>query len=338
VRFLICGACARTARRDRPCHVVALSHVLDFRVHFRLRNYNKILHIITTTTSNGFDGMRYRDWLNLNVHLLWCHNLPVARGWKNAGVTLSSTDYTNSGAWLVREGWAQVEHDGATHRAEPGQWLIVKPGRRVQTFSTDARMISIAFDARWPDGTHLFDTGLSLVVDAEETPALERRVRPILNSMKMVNPDTWDVRDHEVDLERFLRLERLLCQWLVALADVLAAVGIAHSGHSGIDERVRAAIDQMHACDLAEPFDADRIAAAVNLSQNHLIRLFRRDLQSTPGQYWDRLRVEHARHRLLHPDTRVKEIAIELGFNHFSHFSKWFKRHSGNTPRATRKG
>jgi len=282
--------------------------------------------------------MRYRDWLNLNIHLLWCHNLPVARGREDAGPTLRSTEYTNSGAWLVREGWAQVEHDGQRRRAKPGQWLIVKPGRRVQTFSADARLISIAFDARWPDGTHLFDEGLSVVVNAEKAPALEKRVRPILNTMKLVNPDTWDARDHRVDLKRFLRLERLLCEWLVALDEVLAARGIEHSGHSEIDERVRNVIDRMHTCDLAEPLDADRMAAAVNLSQNHLIRLFRRDLQSTPGQYWDRLRVEHARHRLLQPDTRVKEVAIELGFTHLSHFSKWFKRHSGNTPRAMRKG
>ena len=303
-----------------------------------MNDCNKFLHLITTTPSNGFDGMRYRDWLNLNVHLPWCHNLPVARGWKGAGVTLRSTEYINSGAWLVREGWAQVEHDGATHRAEPGQWLIVKPGGRVQTFSTDARFISIAFDARWPDGTHLFDTGLSLIVDAEEAPALERRVRPILNTMKVVNPDTWDARDHEVDLKRFLRLEHLLCQWLVALAEVLAARGIPHSGHSGIDERIRNAIDRMHTLDLAEPLDAERLAAAVKLSQNHLIRLFRQDLQTTPGRYWDRLRVEHARHRLLQPDTRVKEISIELGFTHLSHFSKWFKRHAGKTPRTMRTG
>lgn len=282
--------------------------------------------------------MRYRDWLNLNIQLLWCHNLPVARGRPDAGAILRSTEYTNSGAWFVREGWAQVEHDGHCHRAEPGQWLIVKPGPRVQTFSADARLISIAFDARWPDGTPLFEEGLSLVLDGDQAPALETRVRPILNTMKLVNPDTWDARDHEVDLALFLRLERLLCQWLVALAEVLAARGIFHSGHIGIDERVRAVIDRMHAADLAESLDAERLAKEVGLSQNHLIRLFRRDLQSTPSQYRDRLRIEHARSRLLQPDARVKEIAVELGFTYLSHFSKWFKRHTGTTPRGMRKG
>ena len=264
--------------------------------------------------------------------------MPVAKGREDVGSVLRSTEYTNSGAWLVREGWAQVEHDGQCHRAKPGQWLIVKPGPRTQSFSLDARLISIAFDARWPDGSHLFGEGLSLVIDAQDAPLLEKRARPILNAMKRINPDTWDARDHEVDFERFLQLERLLCHWLAALAEVLAARGIGHSGHFGIDERVRSAMDWMLASDLGVPLDLEQLAAKVSLSQNHLIRLFRRDLQSTPGQYWDRLRVEHARHRLLQPEARVKEVALELGFSYLSHFSKWFKRHSGITPRTMRKG
>ncbi len=280
--------------------------------------------------------MRYRDWLNLNIHLLWCHNLPVARGRKDAGAVLRSTEYTNSGAWLVREGWAQVEHAGKRYRAEPGQWLIVKPGERVQTFSGNARLISLAFDARWPDGSHLFDKGLSMVVDGADAPDLEKWVRPILLTMKRVNPDTWDARDHVVDMPLFFRIEQLLFRWLVALADVLADRGIAHTGHTGIDERVRTILDLMHTHDLGEPLDGGRLAGRVGLSQNHLVRLFRRDLQTTPTQYWDRLRIEHARHRLLQPEARVKEVSIELGFTYLSHFSKWFKRHTGKTPRAIR--
>ena len=283
--------------------------------------------------------MRYRDWLNLNVHLLWCYDLPVARGHRDAGrEVLSSTEYTNSAAWLLREGWAQVEQNGECHRADPGQWIIVKPGTRVQTFSADARMISIAFEARWPDGSHLFEDGLSLVMDEAEVPQLEHSVRPILDLMKVVNPESWDARQQDVDLSVFLMLEKMLCQWLDALAGALQARGIRHSGHTGIDERVREVIDLITAMDPAEPLDVAKLAAHVVLSPNHLNRLFRRDLRATPGQYRDRLRAEYARQRLLQPGARVKEVAFELGFTHLSHFSKWFKRHSGTTPRGGKKG
>jgi hypothetical protein len=176
--------------------------------------------------------MLYRHWLNLNVHLLWCHQQPIAKDWEVTGPTLRFEQYSNSGAWLVQKGWAQVEHEGQVHVAHPGQWLIVKPGKRVQTFARDTLLLSVAFEARWPDGSHLFDEGLSLVVDAAEAPALERKALPLLQSMKVVNPDTWDARDHRVDLNRFLLLERRLCDWLQALADVLADHGITHAGQT----------------------------------------------------------------------------------------------------------
>ena len=280
--------------------------------------------------------MLYRNWMNLNLHLLWCHNRRVAEGRRVTGPTLRSTGYTNSAAWLVREGWARVEHDDQCLTAHPGQWLIVKPGPRVQTFSLDARMLSIAFEARWPDGTHLYQEGLSLVIEASEAPALEQKIRPILNAVMEIAPGTWDVREHRADLRCFLRLEQLLCEWLSVLSGILDERGIRHSGHFGIDERVRMAVDLLHARDLADPLALEILAAAVHISPNHLIRIFRRDLQTTPHKFWDRLRIEHAQSRLRQPDIRIKEVAIDLGFKHLSHFSKWFKRHTGSPPQAVR--
>jgi AraC-like DNA-binding protein len=280
--------------------------------------------------------MVYRNWLNLNLHLLWCHNRRVAEGTRESGPTLRFTEFTNSAAWLVREGWARVEHDGESHTARPGQWLIVKPGQRVQTFSQDARMLSIAFEARWPDGSHLYQEGLSLVIEASEAPTLEHKVRPILNTVMKIAPGTWDLREHKADLQCFLNLEQLLCEWLSALSEVLDRHGIRHSGHFGIDERVRQALDLLHARDLAEPLILENLAASVHISPNHLIRLFRKDLQATPNQFWDRLRLEQAQNRLRQPEIRIKEVAIDLGFKHLSHFSKWFKRHTGCTPQSAR--
>lgn len=281
--------------------------------------------------------MLYRNWLNLKLHLLWCHNRHVAEGTKVTGPTLRFTEFTNSAAWLVREGWAQVEHDGQCHTAHPGQWLIVKPGARVQTFSHDARMLSIAFEARWPDGSHLYQDGLSLVIEASEAPALEQKLRPILNAVMKIAPGTWDLRDHQADLRCFLNLELLLCEWLSVLSEILDGHAISHSGHFGIDERVRMAVDLLHAQDLSEPLVLETLAAEVHVSPNHLIRLFRKDLQSTPHQFWDRLRIEYAQSRLRQPEIRIKEVAIDLGFKHLSHFSKWFKRHTGNSPQTVRK-
>jgi AraC-like DNA-binding protein len=152
-----------------------------------------------------------------------------------------------------------------------------------------------------------------------------------------IAPGTWDLRDHKADLRCFLNLEQLLCEWLLALSETLAERGIRHSGHFGVDERVSHVLDLIHARDFAEPLALDELAAAVHISPNHLIRLFRKDIRTTPNQFWDRLRIEHAQSRLRQPDIRIKEVAIDLGFKHLSHFSKWFKRHTGLPPQAARR-
>lgn len=280
--------------------------------------------------------MIYRNWLNLNLHLLWCHNRRVAEGSGASGPVLRFTEFTNSAAWLVREGWACVEHEGGRHMARPGQWLIVRPGERVQTFSVDARLLSIAFEARWPDGSHLYQDGLSLVLEAAEAPELERKVRPILRAVQEITPGTWDLRDHKADLGVFLRLEHLLCDWLGALAAVLERHGVSHSGHFGMDERVREVVEAMHARDLAEPLGLEGLAAGVHVSANHLTRLFLKDVRCTPHKFWERLRLERAQSRLRQPDVRIKEVALDLGFKHLAHFSRWFKRQTGRAPQEAR--
>lgn len=280
--------------------------------------------------------MLYRNWLNLNVHLLWCHNRRVGEGLSREDEILQFTEFTNSAAWLVSEGWAEVEHQGKKFRAYPGQWLIVRPGERIQSFPKGSRVLSIAFDARWPDGTPLYQDGLSLVLDAVDVPELEEKVLPILNMVMEIAPGTWDMRDHQADFACFLSLERLLCEWLDVLSSVLTRQGIRHSGHEGMDERVRQAVEMMQARDFALPFALEELSSELNISTNYLSRIFRAEMRVTPNQYWDRLRVEHARSRLRQPGMRIKEVALDLGFKHLSHFSKWFKRHVGESPQVVR--
>lgn len=278
--------------------------------------------------------MLYNDWLNLNIHLFWCYDGKTGQDTPVTGKSASYTEYSNSGAWLIRKGWVKVEHNGQTFTAKPGQWLIVKPCQRVQTFAADTEMLSISFEARWPDGSLLFDEGLSQVLEAEEFPALERKAKPIAKAIKKIAPNTWDARTCDADLKSFLKMQSLLCNWLIELRDALAANNILYSGKFGIDERVMQAVRLINSRSLGEPLMIDELASSVGLSSIHLVRLFRQDLQQTPAVYFEKLRLEHALNRLKLPDSRIKEVSIELGFTYLPHFSKWFKKHTKQSPRA----
>ena len=78
------------------------------------------------------------------------------------------------------------------------------------------------------------------------------------------------------------------------------------------------------------------MAKAAGVSSQHLIRLFRKHLNSTPVGYINRTKVLHAIDLLRNTKLSVKEIAYELGFEDPNYFSRLFKREEGMSPGDTR--
>ena len=73
------------------------------------------------------------------------------------------------------------------------------------------------------------------------------------------------------------------------------------------------------------------------VSQAHLIRLFRAQLDVTPNEYLNRLRVDNARLRLLHSNASLLDIAYSTGFGSLSGFYFWFKKICGVSPLECRR-
>jgi AraC family transcriptional regulator len=86
----------------------------------------------------------------------------------------------------------------------------------------------------------------------------------------------------------------------------------------------------------AEPVTLDEIAGAINRHPVSLARQFRRRHGCTVGDYIRRLRLEDARRRLTTTDEPLVMIALGCGFNGQAHFSTFFKRATGLTPKQYR--
>jgi AraC family transcriptional regulator len=82
----------------------------------------------------------------------------------------------------------------------------------------------------------------------------------------------------------------------------------------------------------------DDIAAAVGINAVHLCRAFRQQYGCTLGDYVRNLRVDFAVRRLLTSQQSLAEIALSAGFADQSHFTKTFRRCTGVTPGAFRRG
>lgn len=79
------------------------------------------------------------------------------------------------------------------------------------------------------------------------------------------------------------------------------------------------------------------IAAAVQISPNHLHSVFRRETGMTPFEYVLHRRIARAQRLIMAGEMSMMEVALETGFCSQSHFNKVFRKKTGMTPVEYRK-
>ncbi len=76
------------------------------------------------------------------------------------------------------------------------------------------------------------------------------------------------------------------------------------------------------------------IASQLDISNQSLVRLFKRQLNITPNQFIFRFRLELAS-QLLSQELSVSDVAVRVGFTSANYFTRQFKRHYGYVPSRT---
>jgi AraC-like DNA-binding protein len=87
---------------------------------------------------------------------------------------------------------------------------------------------------------------------------------------------------------------------------------------------------------LAEPISVAELARRVNLSHNHLTRLFQAQLSCSIAAYIRRRRMERAQHLLTQTTLPIKAIAAQVGVHDLHAFNKAVRRELGASPRGVR--
>jgi len=81
----------------------------------------------------------------------------------------------------------------------------------------------------------------------------------------------------------------------------------------------------------------DIIAKSCNISVSYLHKLFKSELNLTPGEYLINYRISAARDMLINTDMSLNDVAFHCGFSSQSYFSDCFKRKNGISPKDFRK-
>ena len=88
---------------------------------------------------------------------------------------------------------------------------------------------------------------------------------------------------------------------------------------------------------LNEAIELEKLAEISCLSKDHFIRLFKKELGTTPLQYINQTKIEKAQLLLITEELAVKEIAFQLAFDDYSYFNRLFKKTTGVTPQEYRR-
>jgi len=80
------------------------------------------------------------------------------------------------------------------------------------------------------------------------------------------------------------------------------------------------------------------LAGVVGLSPFHFVRAFKQSFGLPPHRYLSTLRMEQAKSLLANPAMSVTQIGFTLGFSETSSFTTTFRKHTGLTPTAYRRG
>ncbi len=117
-----------------------------------------------------------------------------------------------------------------------------------------------------------------------------------------------------------------------ALMDAgIGKTGISASAHL-VNKAVKFTFDNLN-----QNINVSDIASHLQVSREHLSRIFRQELGVGPLEYLTREKIRYACELLKTSNWSCKEICEELGYDNSSHFARTFRRFTGTTPNEFRK-
>lgn len=271
------------------------------------------------------------EWASLHTHLLWIYDGPFD---PHGQGEVTAHDLT---AWLLRRGRVKVTLEGQSWTANEGQWFFPPPGRRRQEFSANARIVSVRFRAKWPTGEDFYRAGLGLAVSAKQHKELLRVALPLVRLVSANFPETTiDLMQGPADVGLHAHLQMLYARWFAAVIGVFAHHGIEPTRMGRIDARLLRAVTRLDKQPLSASISEAELAATAKIGVSQLNRLFRRQFGVSSKGYFERRRYHYALSALENSSATIKEITFSLGFSSLQHFSAWFRKRHGVSPRHFR--
>jgi transcriptional regulator GlxA family with amidase domain len=107
---------------------------------------------------------------------------------------------------------------------------------------------------------------------------------------------------------------------------------ISESSHDTVVRKAMFLLEQ----NLQSPTLVADVSGQLGIGRRQLERRFRRDVQLSPAEYRNKLRIERAKWLLQHTDLEILEVGLECGFQNGAHFARSIRTALGASPTEIR--
>ncbi|MCS7459146.1 helix-turn-helix domain-containing protein [Paenibacillus doosanensis] len=244
---------------------------------------------------------------------------------------------------FVAGGSLELNWNGAWLTMEAGKYALLVPGDVVEARAVSAEppeIVLLAFayyeaPARANAGNTKRGAAEEPAADAENASLFGSRSRglqaygaPVMKLLRQLEAAAEE-RDDMGQWRRNMLLQQLF----------FAMAGEARSGartHGGMREAIRRLVAYLDEHYMQEDLSLQALAESYGISWSNFSGIFKKYVGVRPIDYLTRLRMNHAKARLLQP-LRMEEVARQVGYRDPLYFSRIFKKTIGVSPSVYRK-
>ena len=260
----------------------------------------------------------------------------------NVACKLYDTDWNWKGVnspfariYMVENGSARVIMPDGVHTIMPG-YLYLVPAFVTHSYENDG--IFTLYYIHIYDEQNIFEQ-LSFPFEVRAKKSDKHLIKRLLSinpgrELKRSDPNTYDnyptlmqsiARNDEFPFFTIIETKGILLQLFSRFLEK------ACFKQEIVDKRIVKVVRYIRE-NINRNINISELASICYLTNDHFIRLFKKEMQRTPIQYINQKKIEKARLMLTIGNQSIKDIAYDLSFDNISYFYRLFRKMTGITP------
>ena len=241
--------------------------------------------------------------------------------------------------YMVESGEAKVIMPDGAHHIKPG-YLYLVPAFVTHSYENDSNFV--LYYIHIYDEQNIFDRlNFPFEVMANESDKiLVQRLLTINPGRELMRSDPVTYDNHPTLIQNIARNDQFPFYSVVETKGILLLLFSrflekASFKQEFMDKRIALVVRHIRE-NINRNIEVKELASTCCLTDDHFIRLFKKEMQCTPIQYINQKKIEKAQLMLVVGNQSIKEISYGLSFENISYFYRIFRKMTGMPPNRYR--